>query len=107
MRDLLLGTEPRDHDIATDLVPAAVKRLLPDADDGLAALEAQLAADSIDRWLGEMQADNVEVALPRFKIESSFLLKEALARLGMVRAFEPQSDNFQGILRRMRMIRGT
>jgi serpin B len=71
--------------------------LLPDAADGLAAFEAQLTADNVDRWLREMQPDNVEVALPRFKIESSFSLKDTLARLGMVRAFEPHSDNFLGI----------
>jgi serpin B len=70
---------------------------LPDAADGLAALEAQLTAENVDRWLEEMRRENLEVALPKFKIESTFSLKEALAKLGMVRAFEPQDDNFLGI----------
>jgi poly(A) polymerase len=32
VRDLLLGVEPRDYDVATDLRPEAVLRLLPDSD---------------------------------------------------------------------------
>jgi serpin B len=71
--------------------------LLPDAEGGLAELEAQLTAENVDRWLDDMRPAHLEVALPRFKIESSFSLKRALARLGMVRAFEPLDDNFLGI----------
>jgi len=71
--------------------------LLPDAHDGLAALEAELTAENLDRWQREMLPEHLEVALPRFKIESSFSLKETLAKLGMVRAFKPQDDNFLGI----------
>lgn len=36
VRDLLLGDAPRDFDIATDLVPADVQRLVPHADLGFA-----------------------------------------------------------------------
>ncbi|HZN40095.1 MAG TPA: CCA tRNA nucleotidyltransferase [Planctomycetota bacterium] len=40
VRDLLLGVVPRDYDIATDLVPAQVARVLPDADHRHADLGA-------------------------------------------------------------------
>ena len=45
VRDLLLGDEPRDYDVATDLTPAEVQRLLPhadlrDADFGVAAVRS-------------------------------------------------------------------
>jgi serpin B len=71
--------------------------LLPDDAGGLEALESQLTAENIDRWLTEMRPMHLEVALPRFKIDSSFSLRETLAKLGMARAFEPHGDNFLGI----------
>jgi hypothetical protein len=40
VRDLLLGVVPRDYDIATDLVPAQVARVLPEADHRHADLGA-------------------------------------------------------------------
>ena len=71
--------------------------LLPDANDGLAALEVQLTAENISRWHAEMRRELVEVAVPRFTLESRFSLKATLKQLGIVRALERQDDNFLGI----------
>jgi serine protease inhibitor len=71
--------------------------LLPDANDGLAALEAQLTEENLRAWPADLRRESVEVTLPRFKLESSFSLKENLSKLGMARAFEQHPDNFLGI----------
>jgi serpin B len=71
--------------------------LLPDASDGLAALEAELTEANLRRWHSELKPASVKVTLPRFKLESSLSLGETLGKLGMVRAFQPQDDNFLGI----------
>lgn len=73
--------------------------LLPDAHDGLAALETELTEANLRRWHGELHPASVQVTLPRFKLESSFRLNETLGKLGMARAFTQQNDNFLGIMR--------
>ena len=76
----------------------AMLLLLPDEHDGLASLEEQLTAENLARWRSEMRKEeSLEVVLPRFTIESSFSLKDALVMLGMRRAFDPHPDNFLGI----------
>ena len=63
--------------------------LLPDAIEGLAALEAKLTADSLNRWLMGMRRHEVEVYLPRFKLTSQFDLGDILKSMGMTLAFTP------------------
>ncbi|MBX3464113.1 MAG: CCA tRNA nucleotidyltransferase [Planctomycetes bacterium] len=46
VRDLLLGAPPRDFDLATDLTPAAVRRLLPGADARDAAFGVVVVPDA-------------------------------------------------------------
>ncbi|XP_041348197.1 leukocyte elastase inhibitor-like [Gigantopelta aegis] len=67
--------------------------ILPDDIDGLPAVESALTsilADSLD----SLSSTDVRVSLPKFKLESSFDLKEALIDVGMVRPFSARHADF-------------
>ena len=76
----------------------AMDVLLPTERDGLAALEEKLTADNIDRWLGGMREVELDVALPKFKIEmpESIALEGTLSAMGMPIAFSNAAD-FSGM----------
>jgi serpin B len=69
--------------------------MLPDAMDGLPALEASLTPDLIEKSLAAMWERDVLVHLPKFKFEATFGLGGTLQDMGMVDAFE--SADFSGI----------
>jgi serpin B len=70
--------------------------LLPRQVDGCRDLENRLAPSFLARSLKEMRQQRVEIFLPKFKLESSFGLNDALARMGMPDAFGANSD-FSGM----------
>jgi serpin B len=70
--------------------------LLPKKPDGLAALEASLSASKLDGWIAKLANNQVEVSLPRFKLEVGFELSRTLKSLGMVQAFGAGAD-FSGM----------
>ncbi|HEX4386120.1 MAG TPA: serpin family protein [Myxococcales bacterium] len=71
---------------------------LPNANDGLAALEKSLDGKTLDRWIAALQSGNrVSVSLPKFKLESSFTLSETLKAMGMKSAFVFGPADFSGI----------
>ena len=81
---------------------AAMILALPDAVDGLAALEGKLAGAKLDEWqkaLASAAPQEVDVALPKFKVEPAapVLLSEELKRLGMPLAFDAERADFTGI----------
>ena len=64
--------------------------LLPEARDGLAALEARLTADALAEWLETLsyaRPGEVMLGLPKFKATSEFELSSVLAGMGMPSAF--------------------
>jgi serpin B len=71
--------------------------ILPDAVDGLPALEAKLTADELARWLGGLRRRKVQVFLPRFKVTSQFSLRDVLAAMGMRLAFSKDGADLSGI----------
>jgi serpin B len=71
--------------------------LLPRKDDGLAGLEKTLTAEAVAGWVKGMREQKVEVFLPRFKLTSRSLLKEALTALGMKKAFTESEADFSGM----------
>jgi serpin B len=77
----------------------AMSLLLPDARDGLPALEAQLSAEALDRWLGASRGTDVRVSLPRFTIDppGSIALKPMLSAMGMPIAFDRAQADFLNI----------
>jgi len=73
--------------------------LLPDAKEGLEALEARLNSTNLTTWLGALDGareKDVAVELPKFNLNSQLELKPALSAMGMPTAFGPQSD-FSGM----------
>jgi serpin B len=77
--------------------PATMTILLPDRVDGLAALEKSLTPERIATWADKLEFTEVRVALPRFKLTSSFELGKTLAALGMPDAFNAKKADFSGI----------
>jgi len=69
--------------------------LLPDQANGLAKLESKLSADLLTQS-AKLEPQDVDLELPKFKIEPTILLGETLQALGMKTAFDvPQgSANF-------------
>lgn len=61
--------------------------LLPQARDGLPALETALTAENLALWTQYLERVTVQVALPRFKLSGEFDLGETLQAMGMVDAF--------------------
>lgn len=66
--------------------------LLPHERDGLAKLEENLLNIDISDMLGKMHSQEVEVFLPKFKIEFDLDLKETLEKLGMGTMFSDSAD---------------
>jgi serpin B len=77
----------------------AMDFVLPDAVDGLDAVEARLTPAVFDRWIGAAATDEVNVSLPRFEVApaASLSLGDTLAALGMPLAFDRHKADFTGI----------
>src|SRR5262245_17584153 len=71
--------------------------LLPDAIDGLPALEAKLNQEGLGRWLSDLRKQKVQVFVPRFKLTCEFLLADVLRSMGMPLAFDEQRADLSGI----------
>lgn len=76
--------------------------VLPDAPDGLAAVEKQIAGAKLGEWqtaLAGATEQDVDVALPKLTLEpgAPVLLSDPLKALGMVRAFDAERADLSGI----------
>jgi len=71
--------------------------LLPSQVDGLGQLEGQLTPSFLSNVLSQMVAQQVEIFLPRFTLESTFDLANTLAAMGMADAFTRGVADFSGI----------
>lgn len=74
--------------------------LLPKAVDGLTALERQLSADRLQKWLAALDGapeSGAVVHLPRFKLNCRLELAKELAAMGMPSAFAPPDADFSGM----------
>jgi serpin B len=70
--------------------------LLPDAVDGLAALESKLSLENVTRWTSDLRRQDVLVYLPRFSMQSAFGLGPTLSAMGMPLPFSDSAD-FSGM----------
>ena len=70
--------------------------LLPKRVDGLTEFEGGLSAKGLADWLARLRPRQVDVALPRFRIEARFELQKVLPAMGMPAAFGGKAD-FSGI----------
>lgn len=71
--------------------------VLPDAVDGLAAVEQRLSEDDLSKWVSALASKPVHVGLPRFKASWGTNLSPVLAKMGMPLAFDPSKADFSGI----------
>jgi leukocyte elastase inhibitor len=74
--------------------------VLPDAIDGLMAVNATLGAQELAELLAALRAEapqSVNLALPRFKAASKAELTPAFREAGMVLAFDPSRADFSGM----------
>jgi serpin B len=70
----------------------AMLLIVPKEKDGLARAEAALASGGLTPWLGALAPAEVDLSLPRFRVEADFELSAPLRALGMVQAFNPSAD---------------
>ncbi|MGB1013341.1 MAG: serpin family protein [Nannocystaceae bacterium] len=76
----------------------AMLLVVPDARNGLAAVEKDLTAQQLARWDQALQTKRVAVTLPKFKVAPPTIdLKKILKQMGMTDAFEPERADFTGI----------
>jgi serpin B len=74
--------------------------LLPRAVDGLAKLEKQLSIQNLKKWLAELdrnQAEEINLYLPKFKLETSYDLVSPFMKMGMKDAFALEKADFSGM----------
>jgi serpin B len=73
--------------------------VLPDAVDGLDAVERSLTAQKLDDLVAALAPERVAVALPKFEVNpaQSLALADTLRALGMARAFDPRQADFTGM----------
>lgn len=72
--------------------------ILPSEPGGLPAIERRLTAENLTTWLGGLgSTDDVQVYLPRFKLENRFELPAQLQALGMTDPFDPVRADFSGM----------
>ncbi|XP_028424859.1 leukocyte elastase inhibitor-like isoform X1 [Perca flavescens] len=72
---------------------------MEDSTTGLEKLEKQLTYENFMEWThpDTMANVEVEVGLPRFKMEETYDMKEVLVSMGMVDAFDGEKSDFSGM----------
>ncbi|MCX4240128.1 serpin family protein, partial [Paraliomyxa miuraensis] len=72
----------------------AMTVVVPTAVDGLAALEAALTPETLDRWMGALTGERVALSLPKFRIApaESLRLQPVLGELGIRTLFTAEAD---------------
>jgi serpin B len=68
--------------------------ILPKEKDGLAALEASMDDGMTEAFRSKQERKRVDLAIPKFKAESTFDLADALEALGVRSAFDKSAANF-------------
>ena len=71
--------------------------LLPKTPDGLPELERSLSATKMAVLRERLRRQEVDVYLPKFKLEASFALNDALRALGMKSAFSDTEADFSAM----------
>ncbi len=71
---------------------------LPDKNSTLSAVQAKFSKDNWKLWMNAFQPTTVNLSLPKFKIEYSTKLNEALKSMGMADAFNLKTADFSGMI---------
>ncbi|KAF0041563.1 antithrombin-III isoform X1 [Scophthalmus maximus] len=72
--------------------------VLPSRDTTLSQVEESLDLNKLNHWLSEMEETSVSIHVPRFRVENSFALKEALQAMGLTHLFSSEKASLPGIL---------
>jgi serine protease inhibitor len=72
--------------------------VVPQDLDGLAAVEKQLTAETVAAWLGAIEAREMHVAMPKFRLETDYKMKPTLEALGMSQAFDSEKATLDGMV---------
>ncbi|HXS23971.1 MAG TPA: serpin family protein [Gemmatimonadales bacterium] len=70
---------------------------LPDPGVEVSSVAKELSDTLWQSWLAQSKATELELALPRFKLETSMSLKSDLAALGITDAFDPTLADLSGM----------
>jgi len=73
--------------------------LLPDGNRDVEELEASLSLEHLETWTERLEAHEVELFLPRMKLELDLRLKECLREIGMPDAFSSVYADFSPMTR--------
>lgn len=68
--------------------------ILPRAVDGLATLNRQLAAETLNQWCDQLKPQTVQLYLPKIEVSCDFQLKAILESMGIRHAFDPLLADF-------------
>jgi serpin B len=90
------GTNYKVVELPYDGNQLSMVLILPEADQ-FGAFEAALNSQQLKDIIGKLQPAQVNLTMPRFKIESQYSLKPALGNLGMPVAFSPSEADFSGM----------
>jgi len=90
------GTDYQAVELPYDGNELSMVILLPKA-DRFKAFEAALKAQQVKDIVQNLKSSEVDLTMPRFKVESQFSLKKALASLGMPIAFSASEADFSGM----------
>ncbi|XP_036889536.1 serpin B6-like, partial [Sturnira hondurensis] len=73
--------------------------MLPDENVDLETVEKSLTYEKFIEWTRPdmMDEEEVDVSLPRFKLEENYDLEDVLRSLGITDAFEPATADFSGM----------
>ena len=66
--------------------------ILPKVGVGLKTIEEQLSVDKLNKWARLLEEKKVLVRMPKFKIESSYSLKDPLSEMGIPNSFSSDAD---------------
>lgn len=71
--------------------------VLPEARDGLGALESSLDEVQLAAWIKQLMMIELPVGLPKFKFESAMSLVGALSKAGAGQMFDPEKADFRNM----------
>ena len=85
------------------LLPFSMFVVLPKVREGLPDLEQRLNPELLRHWQQKVRSPEVEVYLPKFRIEAELQLTEILRSIGMTTPFDAGSADFSGMATRESM----
>jgi serpin B len=70
--------------------------LLP-KENSLDSLEASISAENLNQWRSDLRETEIDVHMPKFKLETKYILSDTLKEMGMPIAFSETEADFSGM----------